>query len=314
MTNLTPSDIEQLINGYLSVYLNPRTTNEVFGNQTVFFQKYANDFKNRRFNDEVEINWYLSFDIFGRFRLNEVIELFFKELNTIFKNRSDDIDEIIVSLLVAFYFPYQGFCCPSNFIHQKAFAFFQLSFNNKNSIDNDKMRSYDIRSLFYNAHFGDNSHLFKLQDGVLYFKKFLIRDELVKLLDHPLSFVAKTVIHYCLLMMDFMENGLENPLKIDDEFYDLSHYTYFLSKDKKPYHLKNDIGHLNTLYCLPKTTSGDFINKQFLLNFMLKNHQAPFYIKKYTQNKTVLKNIFNDMNDLEGFYILRKKNDKNKNC
>lgn len=307
MTNLTQSDIEQLINGYLSVYLNPRTTNEVFGNQTVFFQKYANDFKNCHFNDEVEINWYLSFDIFGRFRLNEVIELFFQEFNTILKNRSDDIDNIIVSLLVAFYFPYQGFYHPSNFIHQKAFAFFQLSFNNKNNIGNDKMRSYYIRSLFYNAHFGDNSHLFKLQDGVLYFKNISIKNELIKLLDYPLYFVAQTVIHYCLLMIDFMENGLENPLKIDDNFYALSHYTYFLLKDKKPYYLKNDIGHLNALYCLPKTTSGDFINKQFLLNFMLSNRQAPFYIKKYIQDEVVLQKILNDINELEKFYILRKK-------
>lgn len=169
------------------------------------------------------------------------------------------------------------------------------------------MRSYYIGSLFYNAYFGDNSHLFKLQDGILYFKNISIKNELAKLLDDPLPFVTKTVIHYCLLMINFIENGLENPLNIDDEFYALSHYTYFLSKDKKPYHLKNDIGCLNTLYCLPKTKSGDFINKQFLLNFMLSNHQASFYIKKYIQNETVLKNIFNDINDLEKFYILRKK-------
>lgn len=235
------------------------------------------------------------------------MDLFFKELNAILKNRSDDIDEIIVSLLVAFYFPYQEFYYPSNFIHQKAFAFFQLSFNNKNSIDNDKMRSYYIRSLFYNAHFGDNSHLFKLQNGSLYFKNISIKNELIKLLDYPLSFVAKTVINYCLLMIEFMENGLENPLNIDDEFYNLSHYAYFLSKDKKPYYLKNGIKNLNTLYSLPKTTSGHFINKQFLLNFMLTNHQAKFYIKKYIKDEVILNRIFDDINDLEKFYILRKK-------
>lgn len=307
MTNLTPSDIEQLINGYLSVYLNPRTTNEIFGNQTVFFQKYANDFKNRRFNDEVEINWYLSFDVFGCFRLNEVIELFFKELNTIFKNRSDDIDEIIVSLLIAFYFPYQGFCCPSNFIHQKAFAFFQLSFNNKNSIDNDKMRSYYIRSLFYNAHFCDNAHLFKLQDGVLYFKNSSIKDELVQILDNNLSPPANIVIKYALLMVEFMEKGVKNPIKLDDECYFLSPYTYFLSKDKKPYHHKKTIKHLNLLYCLPKTTMGNFINKQFLLNLMLTNRQTKWHIQKYIQDSIILENILNDINDLHRFYILRKK-------
>lgn len=307
MTNLTQSDIEQLINGYLSVYLNPRTTNEVFGNQTVFFQKYANDFKNHHFNDEVEINWYLSFDIFGRFCLGEVIDLFFKEFNTILKNRSDDIDNIIVSLLVAFYFPCKEFYYPSNFIHQKAFAFFQLSFNNKNNIDNDKMRSYYIRSLFYNAHFGDNSHLFKLQDGVLYFKNISIKNELTKIFDFELSILSKTVIQYLLLMIEFMENGLENPIKIDDEFYLYSIYGNFLPNHKKPYHNKNIVKYLNLSYYFPQTTIGNFINKQFLLNFMLSNRQAPFYIKKYIQDEVVLQKILNDINELEKFYILRKK-------
>lgn len=307
MTNLTQADIEALINGYLSVYLNPRTTNEVFGNQTVFFQKYANDFKNCHFNDEVEINWYLSFDIFGRFRLNEVIELFFQEFNAILKNRSDDIDNIIVSLLVAFYFPYQGFYHPSNFIHQKAFAFFQLSFNNKDSIDNDKMRSYYIRSLLYNAHFGDNSNLFKLQDGVLYFKNISIKNELTKIFDFELSILSKTIIQYLLLMIEFMENGLENPIKIDDEFYFYSIYGNFLPNHKKPYHNKNIVKHLNLSYYFPQTTIGNFINKQFLLNFMLSNSQAPFYIKKYIQDEVVLQKILNDINELEKFYILRKK-------
>lgn len=97
MTNLTQSNIEQLIHGYLSVYLNPRTTNKVFGNQAVFFQKYANDLKHPHVNDKFDIDWHLSFDVFGRFDVSEVIHLFFKELNTIYNCRNNNIDEIIVA-------------------------------------------------------------------------------------------------------------------------------------------------------------------------------------------------------------------------
>ncbi|MDO5106535.1 hypothetical protein [Capnocytophaga sp.] len=296
--------IPNIVLDFCKVYLNPRNKIDNFNYKPwVFNKNYEYFSQNEDFYDRVKIDWGLCFKLNNKILSpSEIKEIVFNELNG---DIDDDIYNIILSMLVIFYLPYNGFYDKNNFIHRKFTSFIQLSFSSNDVKINNLYRDIYIKNIFYNSFFVDGLKFLKFKNGTLYFKGNALRELFSSLTNKKSTFVSQNTIEYCLLLIDFLENGTPNNSiinGIDDIFLQNCHYSFFDKKNRKSNFYKKAVILLDRMYSYPSTNIGDLSNKMFALNFIIFNKEYQFYIDKY-MNKNNLDKINNDIAYLKKNYL-----------
>lgn len=306
---ITETEIKRLIQKYIFLYLNPRSMWEDFTHSA--WRLNGGDIYDcsslHRFYEKqtISISLQLSFKK-NYLEVYEIEDIFFKTLLSSNERLSDGFCKIISTFLMMFYFPYYVFANPHSLVHQKAISFFQLSNRHISSPYNDAIRFKYIKNLLRNSHLSDEIELLDFNDGVLSFEGKPLKESCLDLLKIDNSKVFYHIVFYFLSIVEFMEKGFEESSEIfllNDIYSQVASYTYFLNIENKPYKFRNLIMLLNNIYSFPKTTTNDFINKNFLLNFMLFDKSIKFHIGKYINSEEIKKEIIEDVRYIEDTYL-----------
>ncbi len=303
MVQMQNINIIELINGYLTIYLNPRVNINEFGSKNwIFKENISID------DDSLIISYYLNFKNANHEILStaEIKEIVFDELNALNLDLNESFYCLINSFLTMFYLPMQGFFHNQNFIHYKAIAFFQLLSNYTSKYD-DSIREQYIKDIFIHSHLYEYVNLVSFKKGKLFFEEREMRSIFLALLVDNKSFVFNKTVGFCLSIIDFMENGVTsydgfNCLEIIQDRYIKESYYCSLTLDKKPYKYKRKVHKINEMYQYPKNNITDFINRMSLLNFILLEKNAEEYIKKYIHNNETLHKISVDIELMKILY------------
>ena len=293
-------NIDNIIRGYINVYLNPRTEVDVY---------YADDkwlFKSDYINLGCsEKSFYIFLKHEKLYSVSDIERIFFSELSRIGVRLGEEFYDMFNSLFKFFYLPLEQIQEKNSFVHRKAISFIQLAINDSGCIENDNIRLKYIRNIFYNSYLYDSLNLLEFRSGFLYFNNIRVLNYLLSLETKECSRIFKDILNYCLSVIYFIENGLieSKMLMLDDKYKIASHYTYFISKPSKPYKYKKLIKVLDSMLDYPECPKNEFINNMFLLNFLLLEKKAEVYIFKYIEDLDKQRIIKHKMDYLKYNYV-----------
>lgn len=284
--------ISSAIIEYIRIYLNFRTNLS-----SVKLGKWSIE-KDVFYDSSLDISFYLFLNLLKKLSVFEIKKVVCKELFQMDICEKQNISVIINSFLDFFYLSMQGIDNYYNFVHYKAISFFQLSINSPDFKKNDVFRLKYIKLLLSNSYFYDKVKLINFQNGTLIFDKQPLKDIFNKLLDKNNSDIFCEVVKYCLLLVDFMENGMKkekvNELLdiVDDIYLENSHYKNFICS--KSYKYRNIVGLINEMYQYPQEMKANFIKRMYLINFYFLSKKSDKYFIQYIKNTHILNKVIAD--------------------